>query len=207
MITRTPVRRPRLGDELFTPEGAIRILGVDTGLANMGLCVVDAIGDRYTCAYAEVFRTAKATKKARRNLRVSTDDARRLNELYDCVVALVNRYRPHAIAVEAYTPNPGQKGVGAWKTSMAYALVLAAGRAHKLAVFTYLPADIKKPFGGRLSASKEEVAATLVERVHGFRHWYDAIAKRLQEHASDACAHGVLGAQEMASMRQLMGVS
>jgi Holliday junction resolvasome RuvABC endonuclease subunit len=204
MITRTPVRRMALH---FAPEGAVRILGVDTGLANVGLCVIDGSGDRYACAHAEVFRTAKASKKARRNLRVSTDDARRLGEIYDHVTDLIHRYRPHGIAVEAYTPNPGQRGVGAWKTAMAYALILAVGRAHKVAVFTYLPADIKKPFGGRLSASKEEVAANLVQHVEGFRALYAPIAKALKEHASDACAHGVLGVQEMISMRRLMGVS
>lgn len=197
---RTPVR--------FGGPTTIRILGVDTGLANVGLCLVEStsVPDQPRCLHVEVFRTKKADKKARRHLRVAADDARRLDEIYDRIVDLIRLYEPHGIAVEAYMPNPNQRGVGAWKTAMAYALILAIGRAFNVAVFTNLPVDIKKPFGGRISASKEAIAKTLVDRVRGFREPFLKIGSTQKEHASDACAHGVLGIDEMISMRKMMGV-
>jgi Holliday junction resolvasome RuvABC endonuclease subunit len=187
-------------------EDCIRILGVDTGLLNLGLCMVEGTSDDCRCLHLEVFHTKKADKKARRNLRVSTDDARRLDEIYDRLIALIAQFLPQGISVEAYTPNPKQRGVGAWKTAMVYSLVLGIGRSRQIAVFTNLPADIKKLYGGRLSSSKEAVAEKLVKRVSGFEAHFKRLGKTVQEHASDACAHGVLGLQEMATLRRMMGV-
>lgn len=197
---RTPVHVPAPGE--------VRIFGVDTGFANIGLAVVEGFAgsDGLRALHVEVLRTQKATKKARRNLRVSTDDARRLEEIFDHVKALVPRFHPLGFAIEVYSPNPTQRGVGAWKTAMVYALIFGLARGCGLPVFSYLPADIKKPFGGRLSASKEAVAEALIDQVQDFESCFSPIPDTLKEHASDACAHAVLGVQEMLRMRQLMGV-
>lgn len=208
MIARTPVIVARTAARVPLAGESVRILGFDSGLANLGLTVVSATPspERYVCLHAEFLATKKADKKARQKIRVSVDDAQRLEVIYDRIAELATQYKVHGIAAEAFTPNPNQRGVGAWKAAMAYALALAFARSRNLAFMTNLPADIKRPFGGTISATKEAVAEALCARVEGFATQLNKIAKGNREHVSDAGAHGVLGAQEMFRIRRMMGV-
>lgn len=185
---------------------ALRVMGVDPGLASLGVVVIEAGGDRIHALAAQVLRTKKASKKALRDLRVSADDQRRIRALWAGMDALAAAHRPHALAVETYAPQPGRMGGDAWKAAVIYGLVQGLGLAHDCQVLPFLPSDLKRVFARKASASKQEVADVVLGRIDGLAALLAAIPKGQHEHATDAAGHALLGLEEMRAMRRMMGM-
>lgn len=121
------------------------VLGVDPGTAVTGYGVVRP-GERGAFALVEcgVIRT-----KARDPL------ASRLVEIYDGLREIIDRHRPHALAVESvfYARNV--------RTTVtlghARGVILLAGEQAKLLIHEYPPSEIKKAVCGTGAATKEQV--------------------------------------------------
>lgn len=79
-------------------------LGVDPGLANTGIGAIAALPDgRVVSAGVEFIKTEKNKDKRFEHLRVSMDDARRLEEIHKGLTLAVDRIKPSVIGVETYT--------------------------------------------------------------------------------------------------------
>lgn len=121
------------------------VLGVDPGTAVTGYGVVRP-GERgaFTLVECGVIRT-----KARDPL------ASRLVEIYDGLCEIIDRHRPHALAVESvfYARNV--------RTTVtlghARGVILLAGEQSKLLIHEYPPSEIKKAVCGTGAATKEQV--------------------------------------------------
>jgi Holliday junction resolvasome RuvABC endonuclease subunit len=188
------------------PMTTLRVMGVDPGFASMGVTVLEAHAGRVQVISAEVLRTKKATKKALRDMRVSADDQRRLRAFWVPLHHTIKAFKPQGLAVETYAPQRGRGGGNAWKVAMAYGLVHGVGLAHGLAIMSFQPADLKRTFPGKLSASKEEVATILFDQVDGLEVYLQQLPSGQHEHVTDAAGHALLGLFEMIELRRSMGM-
>lgn len=185
----------------------VRVLGIDSGFATLGLAVVEGnpeLGIQSArLVRLEFHGTKKSEKKVRRMIRVCTDDARRIRSFLADVGAVIDQERPVALAVEWYQPNPKQGGFAnsAWKAAITVGALLSLGRSSKLAVLEQLPADVKRLVGNN-QASKLEVQAWLCAHLAGFEAAISKIAASKREHPADAAAHALIALSELAERRR-----
>ena len=125
---------------------AIRILGLDPGLARMGWGVIDMDGTRLTHAGHGVL-----TSDAKTGL------GGRLHALHKALEAVIAEFAPRAIAVEqAFV---AKDPVAALKLGHARAVALLAASQAGLEIAEYAPNQIKKCVVGVGHAGKEQVQA------------------------------------------------
>ena len=125
-------------------EGAL-VLGIDPGTAATGFGVVRRDGHlRVSLVECGVIRTS--SKEA---LPV------RIREIYDGVVALIERHRPDAVAVEDVFH--GKNPQSALKLGHARGAILLAAAHHDLMIAEYAPRQIKKAVVGTGNATKDQV--------------------------------------------------
>jgi crossover junction endodeoxyribonuclease RuvC len=123
----------------------VLVLGIDPGTAMTGYGVVVRHGDgRIDLVECGVVRTS-----AREPLAV------RIREIYDAVVALIERHRPHAVSVEEVFH--GKNAQSALKLGHARGAILLAAAHHDLVVAEYAPRQIKKAVVGTGNATKDQV--------------------------------------------------
>ncbi len=197
-----PTARPWRGDTLT-------VVGIDPGWANQGMAVIrQTQGQPIELLAVKYTKTEKfKDKKAKQNLRVNVDDARRLRELWAGMDELVKPWGANAIAVEAYAPRPGMGGGNAWKSAMAYALVHGYALHRDITLQPFLPLDLKAAFGLTKSADKSEVGRAVCAKVPGLENALHKYPQGVWEHLTDAAGHAYLGLLEIYRMRKLMGVS
>lgn len=183
----------------------VRVVGVDPGFRTMGITILEQEqGSRPRALVTKVVETEKMAgkRKALVETRVSTDDQRRLSELWcgledsvaECV-ALVGE-RPFIVGVEAYRPFKGRGGGNAWKSAIGYGLVSGWARGHGWPLMVFLPDDLKRAFTLSRSSSKQEVEAAMCKKVDGLRELLDQLHKDDREHAADAAGHAYLALVE-----------
>jgi Holliday junction resolvasome RuvABC endonuclease subunit len=185
----------------------LTVIGVDPGLAAMGLAVVTQDGrlSPPVLQRLAVHQTRKESRKGRRDLRVSADDAHRMRELYDVLAEELEAWDPvNAVAYEVYTPFRAQGG-SAWKVARVEGIVVSTAWARKVMVLPYLPFDLKTRIGKDRSASKEDIEGRVRKLVHGASAKIDALPKTLREHGADAIGYAAIGLAEAWEMRGLVG--
>jgi crossover junction endodeoxyribonuclease RuvC len=121
------------------------VLGIDPGTAATGYGVVQ--GEPFgslSLVECGVIRT-----HARDSL------PSRLREIYDDVMALIERHRPDAMSIEDvfYAKNVRTTVV----LGHARGVILLAAQQSKIAIYEYPPAEIKKAVAGSGGATKEQV--------------------------------------------------
>lgn len=185
----------------------LRVLGVDPGFASMGVAVLEQSAGRVRALAADVLRTQKAPRKALRDLRVASDDLRRLRVFWDGLAALAKAHAPQVLAVETYAPQPGRAGRNGWKAALTYGLVVGFGFAHGLSVMPFTPSDLKRQLARKAGASKQDVAEVVFGQVDDLEPLLRHLPASQHEHATDAAGHAVLGMREMVTLRRMMGVA
>jgi Holliday junction resolvasome RuvABC endonuclease subunit len=146
--------------------------------------------------------TKPETKKTKRDLRVSADDSRRLQHLYDELDGVVRMHDLQAVAYEVYTPFRAQGG-NAWKCARVEGLLVAVAYTHGLITLPFVPVDLKTGIARNRSASKTEVEAAVNAKVSGFASMIGKIPKNLREHAADATGYALLGLAEVWQLEKL----
>jgi crossover junction endodeoxyribonuclease RuvC len=134
----------------------LRILGLDPGLRHTGWGVVDVAGNRLA-------HVADGT--------VSSDDkaplAERLNQLYDGLVAVIDRFAPGEAAVEETFVN--KNPTSTLKLGVARGVVLLVPARAGLAVAEYSANHIKKAVVGAGHAQKGQVQMMVGTLLPGVR--------------------------------------
>jgi crossover junction endodeoxyribonuclease RuvC len=144
------------------------VLGVDPGLANVGLAVV-ARRDRSTeLVWAAAIHTD-----------ADADESGRLHRLADAVTVAIAEHRPEAVAIERVAWNRNQ--VSALRVARATGAIMAAAARAGVGVHEYGPNEVKIAVTGAGNADKRQVRDALV-RIHGLRQVPD------QPDAADAVA-------------------
>ena len=93
------------------------------------------------------------------DLRREKDHFAKLNTIFTEVGAVIDRYRPDDVAVEA--PFYGKNPQVMLKLGRAQGAAIAAAIAHNLPIFEYAPRKVKMAVTGQGGASKEQVALIL----------------------------------------------
>jgi crossover junction endodeoxyribonuclease RuvC len=145
-----------------------RVLGVDPGLARLGLAVVDGDGRRTDLIWAGAVDTT-----------TGSEESERLRQLCVAVREAISVHRPASMAVERVAWNKNH--VSALTVARATGAIMVAAADAGLSVTEYGPNEVKIAVTGMGNADKGQVRRALV-RVHGLQD------VPLQADAADAVA-------------------
>ena len=146
----------------------MRILGLDPGLRHTGWGVVDKVGNRYTFVAAGVI-----------NPDVDLSLAKRLAELHESLIKVIQDYCPDAVAVEETFVNKNPSST--LKLGQARGVVLMTPASMNIDVAEYTPNQIKKTITGVGHAEKIQVDMMVHKLVSG-------VPDKLPPDAADALA-------------------
>jgi len=121
------------------------VLGIDPGITNLGLGVVEQVGKQARMLHAEVIKTAHGRSAPER-----------VGTLYRAVYQVAATYKPQAIAVEEqffYRQNEL-----AYKVGWAMGAVFLVADQHSIPVYGYGPPRVKQALVGQGHADKNQVA-------------------------------------------------
>ena len=162
-------------DALFSKwleGGSVRILGIDTGLANLGWAVIEGGKQVSRLISSGVVTTTPRMALAERLWRIETA----LDEI-------ISNNKPDLMAYEELFFNPKRPSM--MKTNLSVGIVMCAGWKHGLSPRGFRPQDAKHLLTRSPAASKEDVARSVV--------LYLGSDKQVKhgDHATDAMAHAL----------------
>lgn len=156
-----------------------RLLGVDPGMANMGLCLVALHRTHEEPIEFRILRTEKSAKKSA--IYASADNDRRCREL---VAGLEDIFDDAILAICAESQSWPRNAANSAKVGMAWGVLSAVAEISRIPILQASPQAIKKRLTGKKTATKEMVQIALVERYPDMPPWPKQ--KTLIEHAADA---------------------
>lgn len=122
----------------------MRVLGIDPGIAIAGFGFIDYIGHRLTPIQYGAIQTEAHTPAEERLLQV-----------YDSAAALMDRYKPDAVAVEKLFFN--RNVTTAFAVGQARGVIILAAVQRGIAVAEYTPLQVKQGVVGYGKAEKRQV--------------------------------------------------
>jgi len=125
------------------------ILGIDPGTNIMGYGIVCVTGNQISLLAMGVLKLNKYD-----------DHHSRLKIIFDRMISLIGQYHPDELSIEA--PFFGKNVQSMLKLGRAQGAAIAAALSRSLPIFEYAPRKIKMSITGQGSASKEQVAAMLM---------------------------------------------
>lgn len=123
---------------------AVRILGIDPGIAIVGWGVIDSANFKYkTLAYDSIQTPAGHPVEER------------LQTIYTSLSEIMEKYSPDAMAVEELFWNTNQKtGI---VVAEARGIILLAAKTHGIPIFEYTPLQVKQAVVGYGRAEKRQI--------------------------------------------------
>lgn len=172
----------------------IRIMGIDPGLAHMGVAGLLFDPDQgYALDFVSLIVTKKSTKK--KGLRAKADDVRRLEKVVAQFGALVVEWLPDVFSFEA-VPSI-RNAMVARKSALSWGACFALARQRQGAlILEYDPQPLKEVATGDKNASKEKMIQVLSERFPVLAA--STTPKSKKEHEADAVAAALKAAQDPA---------
>lgn len=179
------------------------VLGLDPGFASTGYCLMQRVEGYLMPLQVGVIETQKGDKKQIRDLRVASDDYRRVREIYFELQKIMHAFKPVAVAYEVYQPFTGvQMRTAAWKVARVEGLIVSVGLQHQTLVLPYLTHDLKKGIAVQKSATKVQIERAMVDLVPEIKPKFDAVPKSKREHVADAAGYAFLAFEELDRMLQ-----
>lgn len=126
------------------------ILGIDPGTSVMGYGIIQVSGSALVLIQYGVIHLNKYK-----------DPYVKLSKIYERVVQLIEEYHPDDLAVEA--PFYGKNVQSMLKLGRAQGVAIAAAISRQVPITEYAPKKIKQSVTGNGNASKEQVAAMLLQ--------------------------------------------
>ncbi|MFF2094001.1 MULTISPECIES: crossover junction endodeoxyribonuclease RuvC [Paenibacillus] len=122
----------------------MRVLGIDPGIAIAGFGFIDKVGHKLTPVQYGCIQTAAGTPSQERLLQV-----------YDSAVALIDKYKPDAVAIEKLFFN--RNVTTAFDVGQARGVIILAAAQRGLPVSEYTPLQVKQAVVGYGKAEKRQV--------------------------------------------------
>ena len=165
------------------PVSTLTVVGLDPGLANLGLGAIRETGREVTCLGSQLVRTTPAQTQAER-----------LETLYNAVSDFLATHQPDVLAVEGQYFHR-QREV-AFKVGQAFGVCLLAAKQQGIAVAEYGPMQVKQALVGSGRASKAQVSY-MVRAMLGLRETPES------HHVADALALALthLSARQLQALR------
>lgn len=153
------------------PKTTLRVVGIDPGLANLGLGAIEERGRTFHHLGSELIVT-----------RSKTPQAERLQTLYRATTTFFTQHDPEAIAIEGQYFHRQREA--SFKVGQAFGVCLLAAAETGVPVFEYGPMQVKQSLVGSGRASKEQVAYMVrgmlqLPSMPGSSHVADALALAL----------------------------
>ncbi|MBR2634177.1 MAG: crossover junction endodeoxyribonuclease RuvC [Clostridia bacterium] len=120
------------------------ILGIDPGIATTGFGVCRKVKDRFEYVNCGVIETAKGQRVEAR-----------IRHVHDCVIRLIETYRPEAMAIEELFFHNNQKTV--INVAQSRGVILLAAEEMGVPIFEYTPLQVKQSVVGFGRAEKRQV--------------------------------------------------
>ena len=175
----------------MTDPRSLRILGIDPGLCNVGVAVVDVSGNWPDVAYSLVDARVFSTKPehGKRGGTMCTDDARRVGYLYSSLRGVISAYKPDLIGLEETSGSRSARSGAAMARGHTLALCAVLSATTKRAIEVSVAAA-KEAATGAQGAGKDLVRDLVIARVNGvaFTDALRGVANTKREHAFDATA-------------------
>jgi len=139
------------------------ILGIDPGTTVLGFALLDATSSQGKLLDMGTFRLSKIK-----------EHADKLKAIFEKTLQIIAIHQPQILAIEA--PFYGKNPQSMLKLGRAQGVVIAAAMYKGLEVFEYSPRKIKQSITGNGNASKEQVAAMLINMnlIQNNKHSFDA---------------------------------
>ncbi|MDR0970863.1 MAG: crossover junction endodeoxyribonuclease RuvC [Bacteroidales bacterium] len=125
-----------------------RILGIDPGTNILGYSIIEQRGKDTFLLEMDVLKLGKIK-----------DMATRMKHLFDCIIEIIDKYKPDILAIEA--PFYGKNVQSMLLLGRAQGLCIAAAFSRGVPFMEYSPKKIKQSITGNGSSSKEQVAFML----------------------------------------------
>jgi crossover junction endodeoxyribonuclease RuvC len=125
------------------------ILGIDPGTNIMGYGLIHHKGSKIELITMGVLKLGRLP-----------DHGLKLKRIFERTAALIAEYKPDELAIEA--PFYGKNVQSMLKLGRAQGVAMAAALSLDVPIFEYSPRKIKQSITGKGNASKEQVAAMLV---------------------------------------------
>ncbi len=123
----------------------MRVFGIDPGIARTGWGIIEEIqSSKFKVQNFGCFETAS-----------TTETPKRLSEIYNKVVSLIDKYKPDALAIEELFFNTNSKT--AFVVGQARGVVILAGAQKKLSIGIYTPLQVKIAVSGYGRAEKAQI--------------------------------------------------
>jgi crossover junction endodeoxyribonuclease RuvC len=129
------------------------VLGVDPGVARLGLAVLRTKGNQLTIEWSGTVLTSPQQA-----------EAIRLQELAIALKAAIDAHRPDAMAIERVSFN--RNAVSALAVARAIGAIMLVAAQEGLAIHELTPTQVKSAVTGSGSADKAQVREAMV-RIHG----------------------------------------
>jgi crossover junction endodeoxyribonuclease RuvC len=182
------------GEEKEEVSHALKILGIDPGLANMGVALFLLDPDQgYYLEDVVLITTKKDSKK--RGLRQKADDVRRLQKVIAQFREIVLKWHPDVCSFEEAPTLRNSMAVRKVALSWGACYAVANERPGTMTL-EYGPQDLKVVVTGSKSASKAEIIETLSTRFPALAE--STIPQSKKEHVADAVAAALKAAQDPA---------
>jgi crossover junction endodeoxyribonuclease RuvC len=149
-------------------NSSLTVLGVDPGLANLGLGVVREQRRSFTCVATSLITTSSRL-----------DASARLHDIYTQVSGFLQAHQPQALALEGQYFH--HQRAAAFKVGQAVGVVLLAAAEQHVPVFEYGPMQVKQTLVGTGRADKAQVLFMV-------RGMLELPAGALSHHVGDALA-------------------
>jgi crossover junction endodeoxyribonuclease RuvC len=122
----------------------MRVLGIDPGIAIVGFGFIDKEGSRLIPVQYGSIQTE-----------AHTDPALRLKQVYDSMIALIDKYKPDTIAIEKLFFN--RNVTTAFAVGQARGVIMLAAVQRGLSIGEYTPLQVKQAVVGYGQAEKHQV--------------------------------------------------
>ncbi len=154
-----------------TSSNALIVVGLDPGLANLGLGAVQEVGRDAVYVDSKLVRTSSKAKQADR-----------LETLYNETLSFLRTHKPAALALEEQYFR--QRGDIGFKVGQAVGVCLLAAKHQNIPVVTYGPMHVKQTLVGSGRASKAQIgymvrALLSLKQIPESHHVADALALAL----------------------------
>lgn len=125
------------------------ILGIDPGTTIMGYGLIHHKNNKIEPITLGILKLSKID-----------DHPLKLKKIFERTLSLIQEYKPDELAIEA--PFYGKNVQSMLKLGRAQGVAMAAALSMEVPIFEYSPRKIKQSITGKGNASKEQVAAMLI---------------------------------------------
>jgi crossover junction endodeoxyribonuclease RuvC len=186
------------------------LLGLDPGLANMGIAVVENDGGTLFVRALRVVRT-DATPKKLRTMYLADDNFRRAREIVRALDETIVAWPPLAVAAESFAWV--RDASSAAKTAMTWGVIASLCERSGIPLASLGSQDVKKALCGARDASKEDVQKATIARldwganVAVIQDFEKATPRTVREHGWDALATAIVALQQSEVIRAAVGTA